>query len=530
MTMKRFSIYSVFLVLFVMAGCTDKFDEINTDPTQSSESTWDPNFFLPNAQISYINLGYGNIIYQSLFMQVLASTFSYYGNGDKYVNTQNSTSYQGSIFNTTYNVGRLLAEMMRLSKGKDQYSNLYNVGRILQVMNFQQGTDTYGDIPYSEAFKVKDGVATPKYDTQQSIYAAMLPELESAINALDATKLKPTGDLFYAGDIAKWKKFGYSLMLRVAMRLTKIDPATAKTWAEKAAAGGTFASIDDNAKIIADASNANSAIYNVYQVTDDFRELRFSKTLIDNLKSAGDPRLSAVAEVPAAGAAANANQTLVGDNSAAVQLGLPNGFDLIGGATDITKSAGYPGATGTGNDVAPLGKYSRPRISVYLKRGGTLEVLTYPGTELLLAEAKARGWNIPGTAADHYKNGVVGGMTTLTQLDASAAISAATATAFADAHPLDVSSLDASLKMINTQYWIVTGTTFDFMENWSNWRRSGYPVLTPVNYPSNVTNATIPRRMIYLSTEIITNGTSYTDAVGRLSGGDKLTGKVWWDK
>ncbi len=165
-----------------------------------------------------------------------------------------------------------------------------------------------------------------------------------------------------------------------------------------------------------------------------------------------------------------------------------------------------------------------------LKRNGTLEVLTYPATELLLAEAKARGWNVPGTAADHYKNGVVGGMTTLAQLDASAAITTATAEAFAAAHPLDASSLDASLNMINTQYWIVTGTVFDFMENWSNWRRSGYPVLTPVNYPSNVTNATIPRRMIYLSTEIITNGTSYTEAVSRLSGGDKLTGRVWWDK
>lgn len=528
--MKRFSIYSVALFLFFLAGCTDKFDEINTDPTKSSESTWDPNFFLPNAQISYINLGYGNIIYQSLMTQVLASTFSYYGNGDKYVNTQNSTSYQGSIFNTTYNVGKLLAEMKRLTEGKDQYTNLYNVGRILQVMNIQQGTDTYGDIPYSEAFKVKDGIQTPTYDTQQSIYTAMLAELESAINGLDESKLKPTGDLFYAGDIAKWKKFGYSLMLRVAMRLTKVDAATAKTWAEKAAAGGTFTSIADNALITADANNATSAIYNVYQVTDDFRELRFSKTFIDELKNAGDPRLSALAEVPAAGAVANASQTLVGDNTASVQLGLPNGYDLIGGATDITKSAGYPGATGTGNDVAPLGKYSRPRISVYLKRAGTLEVLTYPEIELLLAEAKVRGWNVPGTAAEHYKNGVVSGMTSLAQLDASAAITATVADAFATAHPLDVSSTEASLKMINTQYWIVTGSMFNFMETWQNWKRSGYPVLTPVNYPSNVTNGTIPRRMIYLSTEVINNGANYQDAVGRLSGGDKLTGRVWWDK
>ncbi|QRR01784.1 SusD/RagB family nutrient-binding outer membrane lipoprotein [Dyadobacter sandarakinus] len=528
--MKRFSIYGLSLLLFVVAGCTDKFDEINTDPTQASETVWDPNYFLPNAQLSYINLGYGSIIYQSLMTQVLASTFYYYGNGDKYVNTQNSTSYQGNIFGTTYGVGRLLAEMMRLTKDKEQYSNLYNVGRIMQVMNFQQGTDTYGDIPYTEAFKVREGVQTPKYDTQQSIYAAMLPELESAINGLDASKLKPTGDLFYGGDITKWKKFGYSLMLRVAMRLTKVDPATAKTWAEKAAAGGTFASIDDNARIVADANNANSAIYGVYQVADDYRELRFSKTFIDALKTAGDPRLSAIAEVPAPGAAANANQSLVGNNAASIQMGLPNGYDLIGGATDIKKAPGYPGPTGTGNDVAPLGNYSRPRISVYLKRNGTLFVLTYPEIELLLAEAKVRGWNVPGTAADHYKNGIVGGMTTMGQLDPTAEISATTATAYATAHPLTTTSLEASLKDINTQYWLVTGSEFNFMETWHNWRRSGYPQLTPINYPGNVTGGTIPRRMIYLSTEIINNGASYQEAVGRITGGDLLTGRVWWDK
>lgn len=528
--MKRLSIYGLSLLLFCAAGCTDKFDEINTDPTQASEGVWDPNYFLPNAQISYINLGYGSIIYQSLMTQVLASTFYYYGNGDKYVNTQNSTSYQGSIFNTTYGVGRLLAEMRRLTEGKDQYTNLYNVGRIMQVMNFQQGTDTYGDIPYTEAFKVKEGVQTPKYDTQQSIYAALLPELESAINGLDATKALPSGDLFYGGDVAKWKKFGYSLMLRLAMRMTKVDAAMAKTWAEKAAAGGTFASIDDNAKIIADANNANSSIYGVYQVADDYRELRFSKTFIDALKTDSDPRLSAIAEVPAAGAAANANQALIGSNAAAIQMGLPNGYDLIGGATDIKNSPGYPGATGTGNDVAPLGKYSRPRISVYLKKNGTLFVLTYPETELLLAEAKARGWNVSGTAADHYKNGVISGMTSLVQLDPTAEITTATATAYANAHPLTTSSLEASLKDINTQYWIVTGSMFNFMENWHNWRRSGYPVLKSVNYPGNVTGATIPRRMIYLSTEIINNGTSYKDAVGRMTDGDLLTSRVWWDK
>ncbi|MFT4033699.1 MAG: SusD/RagB family nutrient-binding outer membrane lipoprotein [Siphonobacter sp.] len=527
--MKRIFRYILPLVLLYTASCTSKFDEINTNPTAASESTWDPNYFLPNAQNAYINIGYGGMLYQAPMMQILASTFSYYGNGDKYINTSGSTGYQGTLFNTTYSVGTVLAEMMRLTKDKDEYTNLYNIGRIMQAMNIERGTDIYGDIPYSEAFMAKEGNTTPVYDTQQSIYTALLTDLDAAISALDTSKDGPTGDLFYAGDVAKWKKFGYSLMLRMAMRLTKIDIATAKTWAEKAIAGGVFTSNDDSAYFTADASNATSAIYNVYQVADDFRELRWSKTLIDQLSSTSDPRLSALAEVPQAGATNNANQALTGDNTASIQLGLPNGYDLQGGTTDIRTRSDYPGATGTSDDSAPLGNYSRPRISVYLKRAGTLAVLTYAETELLLAEAAVRGWTGAGEAATHYSNGVIAAMTFMSEFDATAAITTETATAWVTANPLTTTSTEATLNDINTQYWIATGTMFNFIETWNNWRRSGYPVLTPVNYPGNVTNATIPRRMIYLSTEVTTNTTNYQAAVARLSGGDLLTSRVWWD-
>jgi len=84
------------------------------------------------------------------------------------------------------------------------------------------------------------------------------------------------------------------------------------------------------------------------------------------------------------------------------------------------------------------------------------------------------------------------------------------------------------LQMINTQYWVAT--IFNDYETFANWRRSGFPVLTPVNYPGNVTGGTIPRRLIYPQSEASTNGINYTDAIGRISGGDKMTSRVWWDK
>jgi hypothetical protein len=61
----------------------------------------------------------------------------------------------------------------------------------------------------------------------------MLSELEDATAKLDASKGPVTADIIYGGDVAKWKKFGYSMMLRLGMRLQKVEPATAETWVKK---------------------------------------------------------------------------------------------------------------------------------------------------------------------------------------------------------------------------------------------------------------------------------------------------------
>jgi hypothetical protein len=157
-------------------------------------------------------------------------------------------------------------------------------------------------------------------------------------------------------------------------------------------------------------------------------------------------------------------------------------------------------------------------------------VLTYSQTELMLAEAKARGWNVGATtAAQHYANGVIAAMESLAQFASVGTISNATAAAYAAAHPLDESSLNASLKMINEQYWVTTGSLFNFIETWSNWRRSGYPVLDPVSYPGQFSVNTIPRRVPYQSGEAANNPQNYADAVGRLSNGDTFGSRIWWD-
>jgi len=525
--MQKICLYIGIVAAVLLTSCTKKFDEINTDPTQGTEENFDPNSLLSFAQYNFASPGYSQLLYPSTSIQILASTFNYYGNGDKYINTGGSTDYQGRIFSECYSNSSRIYEMMRLTKDKDV--NLYNIGRIMYVLILQRCTDAYGDVPYTEANRAKEGITKPKYDRQQDIYNLMLKQLDTAITALDASQPAPLNDLFYKGDIAKWKRFGYSLMLRVAMRLTKADPATAQQWAEKAAAGGTLSSVNDNAYVICDAAKAQDNTSNALLTGDDFREVRWSKTFIDFLRAAKDPRLGVIGEVPPAGLANNSNESLTGNTDSSVQIGLPNGYDLLGGATDIRKRADYPGGTGTGADIAPLGKYSRPRVNVFMKRNGSDFVLTYAESELLLAEAKIRNWNVPGTAAQHYANGVSGAMQQMAQFDAAAAIAAGDIQNYVAAHPLDESSVETALEKINTQYW--AATIFNFTETWSNWRRSGYPKLTPVVYPGNVTGGTIPRRMIYLSTEQLSNADNYRAGVSHLTPAtDLLTSRVWWDK
>lgn len=536
--MKKILLYTGLAATMLQVSCTKDFKEINTDPTQSSPANFNSDYFLSNSQAKYIATitGYeGSILFQSGWTQIFASTTTgaanYYSNMDKYVPSGNTNDYAARLWRGCYRAASLANEVIKNYGSNPDKVNVVSAATVMKVLCMQSVTDTYGDCPYSEAFQGASGVTLPKFDKQEEVYAAMLSDLDGALSNFDASKAVPAADVMYNGDIAKWKKFGYSLMLRLAMRLTKADAGKARLYAEKAAAGGTFSSWADDAVIKGnDANGYRSENSRSLGTPADFYQVRWGKSLIDFLKSTTDPRVSVIAEVPQDGLAANQNIGLAGDNSFANQRGLPNGWDMDGGATDISNSPGYPGATGSGGDVSPIGKYSRPKTTIYTDLNSGQFVLTYAETELLLAEAAVRGWNVGGSAAVHYSNAVSGALQTLVNFNSNAAISAATANAFAAANPLDVSSTEASLKMINEQYWASTGVMMNFNEAWNNWKRSGYPALTPVVYTGNFSGGAIPRRQIYPTEEATSNGANYQTGVASLTGGDTWTARVWWDK
>lgn len=529
--MKNIFKYIGLSLLLLPAGCTGDFDEINTDPTAATADDFDANYLLSEAQYEYSNTGYSQLLFESMWIQAFASTYSYYSNGDKYSASSSLISYENRIFDEDYAAGSLIDKMMELSydEDSDDQVNLYYVGMIMRALIIEQITDVYGDVPYSEAWQAET-ITQPVYDTQESIYTTILSELETAIEALDDTEDALTADLMYGGDIAQWKKFGYSLMLRVAMRLTKVDATTAQTYAEMAYAGGTFESTDDDALVYCDYSTSNgNGTSSALRVTADYREVRWSERFINYLDDTDDPRLGVVAEVAQDGLEANEDTDLDGDSDPTIQIGLPNGYDLESGSYDIRDYALYPGATGTGDDEAPLGAYSRPVTALYLDQSAPNFILSYGQVELLLAEAAVRGWNV-GDAATHYQNGVTAAMTSIASFESTeGAISSSDISDFLTANPLDQSSTETALQGINEQYWIASSTLFNFIEAWNNWRRSGYPVLTPVTYTSQFTDGTIPRRVPYQSSEVTNNPVNYADAVSRLDDGDSFESRIWWD-
>ena len=124
------------------------------------------------------------------------------------------------------------------------------MARIMRVFIFHRVTDLYGDCPYSEAGKgYIEGILKPKYDKQQDIYMDMLKELEEAVAQISGDGALGGADVIFGGSAAKWKAFGNSMMLRLAMRLTAADAATAQAWAVKAIGAGTMTSNDHIAAV-----------------------------------------------------------------------------------------------------------------------------------------------------------------------------------------------------------------------------------------------------------------------------------------
>lgn len=520
--MKRTNIFiSLLAVIFVgISSCDKGFVEANTNPILPTHL--DPSYLFANAQL---NSALYTIQYQTEIVQQITTPFTGVLEGGNHnvwffannVGSAFTSLYAGSNA-TQFDAGpiKLLTDVINTTKDDPSASNLYNMALIWRCYVFQVLVDTYGDVPYFDAGKAfLGGIDLPAYDDASTIYDNLLEVLVGATNSLDGSKPTENNDLFYHGNIDQWKRLGNSLLLRVAMRLVKVDPEKAKKYVLLATDpnnGGLLQSNEDNAFIQFNSvfNNQNAGTFQGSERANFY----LAKPFVDYLKSTNDPRLRVISvkyEFPANDLSTAGAE----DTAAADQQGMPLGYN----DATISTAPNYPGKTGA------AWKYSQLNRRTLAKIDAPEFFITYSQTELLLAEAAQRGW-ISGDPLNYFEEGVKANMDQMAQYDISATISSADQGVYLAANPFDQTT---ALAQINTQYWI--SSFLNGSEAWANFRRSGFPALTANPYPGAdpVVKGGFIHRLQYPSREISVNSTNYNAAVTNM-GGDNMGIHIFWDK
>lgn len=218
--LKSFSLLVLFII--IVNACTEKFEEMNTDPSLITPELINPNLIMTYVQSEMLISGsaYGNGTDGSYCGMTVRSDDRPFQEGDA----------PGTFYSAYGNYINNLADVIYLTQDDPDLVNKKAIARIMKVWAFANLTDTYGDVPYFEACLPKEeAVFAPKYDTQEDIYTDLLKELKEAAAELDPAKESyGSADLVYGGDVTKWKKLANSLRLRYALRVRYADAALAQ--------------------------------------------------------------------------------------------------------------------------------------------------------------------------------------------------------------------------------------------------------------------------------------------------------------
>ncbi len=494
------------LVAGLVTSCKKvDFGTVNTNPNKNVSLVANTQELLTYAQTStwgdFTIATTGTVKEPVLYVQYLSQ--SQYPDAGLYNNTQPSWAnwYAVALEDLKQIIDANTAKSPG-AEGNGSTANQIAIARIYKAYLYSILTDRYGDIPYSQALNATN--VNPAYDKQQAIYTDLFKELREASAQFDGGAAVK-GDVVFDGNVTKWKKFANSLRMVLALRLSKVDPATGKS--------EFTAAYNDAAGYI--STNADNAIFN-YLNTTTYRspwnslynqrsDYGVSTTLVNLLQSYSDPRLSAFA------------------------------FPI---STNTYK--GVPPGLSTANLQAWINanpNYSRmgSKITGWTWSGSTASLQSYKGTnngyiitaaQMLLtkAEAELLGWIGAATDATvDYTNAI---KASWDQWSVSYTATDLT-TYLAGTNVAPSATTSTMLSRIGYQKWLALYP--NGQEAWSEWRRTGYPALTPA--PDAVsTSPSIPRRLTYPSTEVTLNAANYAAQVSSMPGGDAQNTRVWWDK
>lgn len=462
-----------------MASCDKDFEEINTNPN-------DPTSVPSELLLGQITRNTVNTLYTAQYGGDMGECWSQHWGKVQYNDEAKYLPRDGNINNIWRNFYVTIAEdadkmyKLALTEGNDASAA---AALVMKANAFLWLSDLYGAVPFSEALKAGEGIFTPAYDSQADVYTGCLAMLDEAMDkiATGNGQLSSIHDLVYQGDTSKWSKFAASLKFRAMMRNSKngVDTVVMQSLVDS---NMLFSSTNEEAKVAyqSEDPNANPTFETIVQGSRT--EYRIGEAMVNHLD----------------------NTTGLGtDSRLEVYAQLNGDGDYVG------KPAGYsnlPNATYNVNTISAIGtKYLEATAPGYL--------LGYTELQFLLAEAAKKGYITGADAASetYYTTGI---QSSFAENGASIGTYYSGAVAY---------NPGSALEQIATQKWIATyGQGF---ESWTEWRRTGFPNLTPA-----VDGAipTIPSRITYPSLEQSLNGTNWSAQNALMTGGDALTTDVDW--
>lgn len=470
--MKRIIYLFIASMAFVAVSCDKDFEEINTSP--NSPSSTDPNLLLSTAITATQNTMYNAQVGGDMGL-CWAQHWSkvQYNDEEKYIPRR---ALMNSVWTSLY--AGVIAESksaydLAVEAGN---TNLQGISLVLQANAFQILTDVYGPVPFSEA--VVPGNVRPKHDSQEEVYDGILDLLDRAevLFASGTGDFTSSADLVYGGDVTKWRKFAASLKLKALMRISKKRNVSADVQS-LVASGLLMSSNSDSAELAYTASQPDAnPIYETI-VYGNRNEYKVSSVLVSTLNSLIDPRLPIFAKTNNAGL-------------------------YVGNTPGVENPGNYNGFSSPGN------KYLDPTLPGVF--------LSYAQVQFYLAEAANEGI-IPGgvtQAKVHYVNGIEANF----QFNGLGS-----ASVYVSNPSVDFSSQSEAREKIGTQMWLALYG--QGIEAWTEWRRTGYPALSPV---ANAAIAQIPSRFYFSTDSQNYNQVNYAAASATLSNGDTMLSNVWW--
>ena len=538
-TRNFFYLSTLILSMTIIGSCTKNYDDINTKKNDiATIGAADLPFLFSQAEStapgSYWNYQVAQNLFADQYCQYFACEATYFPS-DRLTIVQ---GWVGAAFNPMYTT--VMPQLQSIFQATDSATSAeYAMANIWWVYTFHRVTDYWGPIPYF--FFFFPGSTVP-YDPQDKIYDDFFKRLTAAAAVLKTHAGENhygSYDLVYGGDVNRWIKFANSLRLRLAIRISKVDPTRAKAEAEAAVAGGVMTTSAPIADPTAQTSGDDAFLQrsgkggpdgNGLQSMSDWNEFRMSASMASVLNGYQDPREP---------------QYFLPSLNTGLYSGLRNGLSVaqLGDAKNLAANNSHVGQRWSSTNIVD-------KNGVVLGSANSIataqNVMVTAESYFNRAEGALLGWSMGGSAKDLYNQGIINSLIQWNVTDPAVQQSYinSTKTPIAPGDGLnspamtnipvkfDEGNMATALEQIATQKWLALYP--DGMEAWSDFRRSHalklYPVVNSDNPDITNTSTQWIRRIPFLLTEQQSNSSAVDAAVGLLGGPDKVTTPLWWDK